>query len=176
MMNPSWQPRTGAAQRRKQRRLRSWWRHEQQSIAAALAIYTHHSALRGTEDGQGRAGGSRDALPRRSSGRILLPRRQAQCTLPWTSMMCVPPAPGRTGSLPCPDRRSGICGAPWSRSSTQSLWCLFSTILCRRWWNSFRTSCASSTSFCLFQSRLSKCPRSCSMTSPCAQLCVIRSW
>ena len=36
-----------AAQRRKQRRLRSWWRHEQQSIAAALATYSHHSALRG---------------------------------------------------------------------------------------------------------------------------------
>ena len=31
---------TGAAQRRKQRRLRSWWRHEQQSIAAALATGT----------------------------------------------------------------------------------------------------------------------------------------
>ena len=46
-MEPSWQSWTGAAQRRKQRRLRSWWRHEQQSIAAALATYKHHSALRG---------------------------------------------------------------------------------------------------------------------------------
>ena len=35
---------TGAAQRRKQRRLRSWWRHEQQSIAAALATFQHHSS------------------------------------------------------------------------------------------------------------------------------------
>ena len=32
-----------AAQRRKQRRLRSWWRHEQQSIAAVLATVSHHS-------------------------------------------------------------------------------------------------------------------------------------
>ena len=32
-----------AAQRRKQRRLRSWWRHEQQSIAAVLATVTDHS-------------------------------------------------------------------------------------------------------------------------------------
>ena len=55
-----------------------------------------------------------------------------------------PAGRGRTGSLPCPDRRNGICGAPCSRLSTQSLWCLFSTILCCRWWNSFRTSCASS--------------------------------
>ena len=43
----SWQPVLGAAQRRRQRRLRSWWRHEQQWIAAALATYSHHSALRG---------------------------------------------------------------------------------------------------------------------------------
>ena len=32
-----------AAQRRKQRRLRSWWRHEQQSIAAVLATVSRHS-------------------------------------------------------------------------------------------------------------------------------------
>ena len=32
--------------RRRQRRLCSWWRHEQQSIAAALATYQHHSAQR----------------------------------------------------------------------------------------------------------------------------------
>ena len=46
-MDPSWQPVMSAAQRRKQRRLRSLWRHEQQSIAAALATYSHHSAIRG---------------------------------------------------------------------------------------------------------------------------------
>ena len=34
---------SGAATRRRQRRLRSWWRHEQQSIAAPLS---HHSAQR----------------------------------------------------------------------------------------------------------------------------------
>ena len=60
-MDPGWQPRTGAAQWRKQRRLRSWWRHEQQSIAAALATLQHHSAT-GTEEGQGRGGGYRGAL------------------------------------------------------------------------------------------------------------------
>ena len=32
--------------RRRQRRLRSWWRHEQQSIAAALATALHHSVQR----------------------------------------------------------------------------------------------------------------------------------
>ena len=38
---------TGAAQRRKQRRIRSWWRHEQVNVAAAVAIALHHSAQRG---------------------------------------------------------------------------------------------------------------------------------
>ena len=36
----------GAARRRRQRRLRSWLKHERQSVAMALAEYTHH-ALRG---------------------------------------------------------------------------------------------------------------------------------
>ena len=34
---------SGAAWRRRQRRLRSWWRHEQQTVAAVLATLTHHS-------------------------------------------------------------------------------------------------------------------------------------
>ena len=40
-MDASGQP--TAAWRRRQRRLRSWWRHEQQSIAAVLATVSHHS-------------------------------------------------------------------------------------------------------------------------------------
>ena len=102
-MDPSWQPRTGAAQRRKQRRLRSWWRHEQQSIAAGLATFKHHSALRG----QKTAGGSRDALhgdvlgaSSSPGGRCaaLLPRRRRRATC----RRC----------LPCLDRRSGCCDTP----------------------------------------------------------------
>ena len=49
-----------------------------------------------TENGQGRGGGSRVALTRRSSGRILLPRRQAQCTL----AMDVDDVPAVLGSRP----------------------------------------------------------------------------
>ena len=37
----------GAAKRRRLRRLRSWWRHEQQTVAAVLATMQHHSAPRG---------------------------------------------------------------------------------------------------------------------------------
>ena len=55
----------GAAWRRRQRRLRSWWRHEQQSVAMALSrspqpprwqLVTRYGGLAGTEDGQGRGG------------------------------------------------------------------------------------------------------------------------
>ena len=38
------QPGSGAAQRRRQRRLRSWLRHERMTVAMALAESTHHSS------------------------------------------------------------------------------------------------------------------------------------
>ena len=51
----------GAAKRRRLRRLRSWWRHEQQTVAAVLATYQHHSAPRGPRTA--RTGGrARDEL------------------------------------------------------------------------------------------------------------------
>ena len=40
----------GAAWRRRQRRLRSWWRHEQQSVATALSAAVHHSLDKGATD------------------------------------------------------------------------------------------------------------------------------
>ena len=46
-MDPSWQPSRSAAQRWKGRRLRAARRHEQQSIAQTLAVFTHHCTLRG---------------------------------------------------------------------------------------------------------------------------------
>ena len=52
-MDPSGQQRMGArdprssARRRRERRLRAQWRHEQQTVAMALAAATHHSAQRG---------------------------------------------------------------------------------------------------------------------------------
>ena len=115
---------------------------------------TAHSARRWP--GPGRRISS--CTTRRSSGRILLPRRQAQCTFPLTTKMCLPPGCGRTGCLPCPDRKHGYPGAPCSRSSTSPL-CRLSMILRRRWWYSCLT--CSSASFGrshLTPSRLSKCP------------------
>ena len=60
-----------------------------------------------------------------------------------------------------------VCFAPMCRSST---------LLCRRRWNSCRTSSSSSTRSCLIPSTLSKCPRSCPRTSLCSPLCAFRSW
>ena len=51
-----------------------------------------------------------------------------------------------------------FCGTPWTRSSSQSLRCLFSTILCRRRWTQFWSSSVPWT--CRLTSRLSQCPRS----------------
>ena len=129
----------GAAKRRRLRRLRSWWRHEQQTVAAVLATYQHHSAPRGPRTARTR-GGARDELhgyaPEDASPRV-------PGHLVWAS---------RGG------HRHRYSGAPCSRSSTQSLWCLFSTILCRRWW----TMCCTLFVFWIVRSpsRLSKSPRS----------------
>ena len=72
---PSWQPVTGAAQRRRGRRFRAAWRHEQQSIAQALAAFTHHSAprrptmanARGEESEMNNATGQKTPPPRAAS-------------------------------------------------------------------------------------------------------------
>ena len=49
----------GAAKRRRLRRLRSWWRHEQQTVAAVPATFQHHSAPRGPRTAR-TGGGARD--------------------------------------------------------------------------------------------------------------------
>ena len=58
----SWQPLSGAAQRRRQRRLSSWWRHERQSIASVLATFQHHSPL-GDRRWPGPGGGGASLAP-----------------------------------------------------------------------------------------------------------------
>ena len=129
-MDLSGQP-TGAAQRRKQRRLRSWWRHEQQSIAAVLATFQHHRA-----DGDRRwpAPGKRftRCTSRPRSGRIFFSRRQVCSTSSSTMTSHLPPAPGQTGCLPCRDRMSGFCGTPRSSLPTVCQSRRRSMLLCRR--------------------------------------------
>ena len=47
----------GAARRQRERRLRSWLKHERRSVAIALSELQHH-ILKRTEEGQGRGGGA----------------------------------------------------------------------------------------------------------------------
>ena len=69
-------------------------------------------------------------------------------------------------------RRSGYSSAPRSRSSTLCLWSRCSTMLCRRWWNSWWTFLHLSIS--VSPSRLSKYPRSCVHPALLAQSSVRR--
>ena len=153
----------GAAWRRRQRRLRSWWRHEQQTVAAVLATVTHHSHSKvGTVNdaprGQKKVTSTRvgpaeyyelssdDGRPTGVSG-------QGHC---WS--------PGRRG------RRSGTqaSGTSWSR---------LSMLLCCSWWNSCRMFTISSPRVCrLLPSRLFTCPRSSSRTSPRDACVATRNW
>ena len=81
MADPCWRPLAGGvAQRRRERRLRSWYRHEAES--------THHAAPRGQNMAwAGR--GVRDVL--HGDAPVHLPsRRLALSTFPLTSKMCLP--------------------------------------------------------------------------------------
>ena len=66
----------GAAWRRRQRRLRSWWRHEQQSVAMALSAAAHHSKVAAGAKYDGlraqttdRAGEAANKAPRRQKSK-----------------------------------------------------------------------------------------------------------
>ena len=126
-MGPIGQPSKSAAQRRRERRLRSLLRHEWMIVAMVLAESTHHSS-RGQRNAIAGVWGRemnftatiRDP-PHTPAGALQPLCRRARRY------------PGQTGLLLCRGRRSGICGAPCSRLSMQSLRCRFSTILLRRW-------------------------------------------
>ena len=98
------QPSSGAAQRRRGRRLGAAWRHEQQSIAAALATFTQHSALRGQKTARAAEEGhedKHDALRRQKApssvaGALQLVQRRA-----WRGAACqLGRASGATGTGP----------------------------------------------------------------------------
>ena len=143
-----------AAARRRQRRLRQFFRHERLLWPFPSPSTTPHEVRRWQGPGER---GTRST--RRHDDRShLLPRRSSGCTTRRTPKgVC-----GRVRSQTL-SRRRGSSGTPWSTLSTPCAslpWCTCSMHLCRRWWNSFRTSCISSTCSYLFPSRLSKCPRS----------------
>ena len=107
-MDTSGQP-SSVAQRRKQRRLRSWWRHEQQSIASALATFQYHNAQR---QKTARAG---EVVRVEVHGQIAgEPPPQAAGTqyfLPWTMTRCLSPvSPDQACWHPCLVHKSGFSG------------------------------------------------------------------
>ena len=138
----------GAAWRRRQRRLRSWWGHEQQTVAAVLATGTHHS--------RSKVGTANDA-----------PRGQKKVTstrvgpAEYFELSSDDGRPtGGSGQRHCwsPGRIGRWSGTTASRMS----WSRLPMFLCRRWWNSCRISFSSSLRFSRWlSSRLSKCRRSC---------------
>ena len=114
-MDPSGQPSRSAAQRRRERRLRSMLWHERMSVAMALAEKLHHSDPRRPTMARAR-GEEKDEL-HNATGHPPS-RAAARSTSPWTTTgMCLPP--GLTGFMRS-GHRTGFCGAPWSRTSTPS--------------------------------------------------------
>ena len=124
-------------------RLRSFLRHERMTVRMELAAALHHSSFRG-------------------AGPVTYdaPRSQRTANSRVDSVLFDLFDEDTEGARP--DRIATLSGpqARVQRRTVEQIVDLFSTILCRRWWNSCQTSCASSTRFCLFLSRLSKCPRS----------------
>ena len=90
---------TGAARRRRERRLHAHLRYARMSVAMALAEARHHTAPQGQKTA--RAEAKYDAF-------------QSQ----RTSVVGDTESFSLTASL-ASGRRCGFCGAPWSRSSTQ---------------------------------------------------------
>ena len=131
-----------AAQRRRQRRLRSMLRHEQQSIRMALATVMHHSykvhteygALRGlkTATRAGKEGREEHDALRRQRPPPLQPELFQLYEAGW-------PVWSRRGGL-----RRRFSGTPWSNSLTSFPWCRSWTLLgCwvrLGWWTSFGSS------------------------------------
>ena len=117
----------GAAKRRRERRLRSWWRHERMSIACALAEALHHSLRQpGVRQEEGWSCSARcrtrpdDSHQGTGAGHAVLHFRRR-----W----------GRAGSRGSGSfgRRRGICGA--ARRMSRSLPSMSQRC---RWWNSQR--------------------------------------
>ena len=118
---------TGAAMRRRQRRLRAWARHERLSIAMALATVEHHSY-----------GPTANAAPRGQTTGTSAREGEVheQHYGPQAQKRLLPPGCGQHRFWMC-CRRCGFCGTPWSRGSSTRLTCRSSTLLCRRWWKNW---------------------------------------
>ena len=145
---------SGAAWRRRQRRLRSWWRHEQQTMAAVLGYGDPPFVLQG---------GHRERRPTRTESLAPAPRWVLPSILSSRRTMAGPA--GRSGQRHCWSRcRRRRCSGTQASGTKSSRISMF---LCCRWWNSCRTSLSSLPRICRWlPSRLSKCRRSCLSAVP----------
>ena len=127
----------GSAWRRRQRRLGSWWRHEQQSVATALSAAAHHSFDK-VAPGEKYYGPQAQKTDRAREAAHQAPQRQrtrAAGEAVFFELFDEDTARLRPGVLaePRPQERvqrhtmehivDFVCCAPW---------CRFSTLLCRR--------------------------------------------
>ena len=140
----------GAAWRRRQRRLRSRWRHEQQSVAMALCAAAHHSfdKVAAGEKYDGLRAQKTDRAGEAANQALRRQKSKAARDAVLFELLTKTPRACGPGFSPSPGRRNGSSGTPWSTLSTSSparLWCRFSTLQCRRWWNSCQTCSGSST-------------------------------
>ena len=152
----AWRSRRRAAKRRRDRRLRMHWRHEQQMALAAALNHSRgvgpvaHNAPWGQKSA--RAG------ERGSEQNYTATIRETPTPQPELFVLS-DEGPGGVRSLTLVEpRRNGFCGTPRSRLVTSLPSCLLSVFLSRRW----RTNwwrCAGS-SILTSPGRLSKCPRS----------------
>ena len=136
---------TSSARQRRERRLRSWLRHERMTVRMELAAALHHSSFRG-------AGPVTYDAPRSQ-----MTANSREDSVYFDLFDEYTEGVGLTVSLTS-GRRSRCSGAPWSRLSTPCSSLRRLMFLCRRWITNW-WRCAGS-SMCVFPSRSSKCPRS----------------
>ena len=148
---------SGGAARRRARRLRMHWHHEQLTLQMVQARVEHHSygaPRRQQPPGPGRRS-TRTSTKRHGDRSPPFPSRCSSSCLSTKS----PAVPGHPVWVSRWVHRSGSSSAPWNSSPTSCPWYRFWTLLCHRWWTSgWLRSCTSTSRF---PSRLSQCPRIC---------------
>ena len=171
----------GSAWRRRQRRLRSWWRHEQQSVAMALSAAAHHSfdKVAAGEKYDGLRAQKTDRAGEAANKALRRQKSKTAGEAVFFELFDEDTAGVRPEVLTAPRPQERVqrhtmehivdfdCCAP----VVQILDALVPQTV-----EQLPDVLRFSTGSRLFPCRLSKCPRFFLRTSLCAQFCVTRSW